>query len=69
MGADWVPSVVMTNPFGQDPTEMLFVQRDHEIRTLASYAPYQSFTKCIPVVAENQICLRLLGLPLAPSGA
>ena len=43
------PSIVVTNPFRQDPPEMLFVQGDHEIQTLASYGPHQSFTKCIPL--------------------
>ena len=41
------PSIVVTNPFRQQPTEMLLVQGDHEIQTLASYGPDQSFTKCI----------------------
>ena len=41
------PSIVVTNPFRQEPTEMLFIQRDHEIQTLPSYRPDQSFTKCI----------------------
>jgi hypothetical protein len=42
------PSIVMTNPFRQKPTETVFAQRDHDIQTLASYGPDQSFTKCIP---------------------
>ena len=41
------PSIVMTNPFRQEPTEVPFAQRDHEIQTLASYDPDQSLTKCI----------------------
>jgi hypothetical protein len=41
------PSIVVTNPFRQEPTEMLLVQWDHEIQTLASHGPDQSFTKCI----------------------
>ena len=41
------PGIVITNPFRQEPTEMPFAQRDHEIQTLASYGPDQSFTKCI----------------------
>ena len=43
------PSIVVTNPLRQEPTEMLLVQGDHEIQTLASYGPDQSFTKCIPL--------------------
>jgi hypothetical protein len=43
------PSIVMTNPFRQERAEMPFAQRDHEIQTLASYGPDQSFTKCIPL--------------------
>jgi hypothetical protein len=43
------PSIVVANPFRQEPTEMLFVERDHEIQTLASHGPDQSFTKCIPL--------------------
>jgi hypothetical protein len=31
------PCIVVTNPFSQEPTEMLFVQWDHEIQTLASH--------------------------------
>jgi hypothetical protein len=30
------PSIVVTNPFRQEPTEMFFVQWDHEIQALAS---------------------------------
>ena len=41
------PRIVVTNPFRQEPPQMLFVQGDHEIQTLASYGPDQSFTKCI----------------------
>ena len=41
------PSIVMTDPFRQEPTQMPFAQRDHEIQTLASYRPDQSFTTCI----------------------
>jgi len=41
------PSIVVTNPFRQEPTQMLFVPWDHEIQTLASYGPDPSFTKCL----------------------
>ena len=41
------PRIVVTNPFTHQPTEMPLIERDHEIQTLASYGPDQSFTKCI----------------------
>src|SRR5215510_9317074 len=40
-------SIVMNSPQFEDPSEMVLVERNHEIQTLSPCATNQAFTKCI----------------------
>jgi len=37
----------MAYPFAKHAAEVLFIQRNDEIQTLASYGPHQPLTKCV----------------------
>ena len=38
------PEIVMRDPFSQNPSQMFFTKRNHEIQTLAANRSHQSFT-------------------------
>jgi len=40
-------SIVMSDPLTKDAPQLVLVQQDHEVQTLAAYGAYQPFAECV----------------------